>query len=345
LLEKYLRKTLTLVKNYFPTEQITKLVVTVHNTEPGFVDKIYEAFALLGLNKDRVVVMSHAGAYLYYALSQDRALWQNDVGLFDFDVDGLCFYKIHINRRVSPAVAGLEIENYCAELNYSMLKHRKAGPENGNITSGVITKDTPARNLADNNLAYILENTVNRALYKQIITTLYFTGSGFEGNWADTAIKNLCTGRRVFLGQNLYTKGACYAAMELSGDHSLNDFILLSDDMITSCVMVRVYCDAVFKDVPLLNAGENWYEVNKSIEVISEGEAELEIIKKNIMTRDVIRNTVLIDRLPVHPDRTTRLLINLTCRNKSAGTFTVTDLGFGEFYPGSGQVMEFSIEL
>ncbi|MDD3173256.1 MAG: DUF5716 family protein, partial [Herbinix sp.] len=193
LLEKYIRKTLTLIKNYFPTEPITKLVITVRNSEPILVEKIYEVLASLGIEKDRAVVMSHAGVYLYYALSQDKSLWMNDVGLFDFDAEGLNFYQIRLNRRSKPMIAGLIKSNYSDDLNMDLLK-----PKNSNSISS--------------NAAYIFENIANTALYKQIITTLYFTGSGFSGGWADEVIKSLCVGRRVFFGQNLFTKGACYAA-------------------------------------------------------------------------------------------------------------------------------------
>jgi hypothetical protein len=321
LLEKFLRKSLTLIKNYFPTEQITKLVVTIRSTNPVLVDAIYEALALLGLEKDRALVLSHASAYLYYALNQDKALWMNDVGLFDFSEEGLFFYQIRMNRKTKPMIAGLAKNEYTETLSFDMLNRK------------------------DSNVSYIFENIANTALFKQIISTLYFTGNGFEGGWADEVIKSLCAGRRIFMGQNLFTKGACYAAKELSGDKNRNDFILMNDDMITSSVMLRVYLDTKYQEVPLTAAGETWYEINKSIEVIPEGDAELEIILKNIMTRDVTREKIRLSQLPNRPERMTRLEINLTCKDKSTGIITVNDLGFGEIYPETGRIMEFSIEI
>ncbi len=320
LLEKFLRKTLTLVKQYFPTEQITKLVVTVRNTEPGLVEGIYAALSSLGLEKDRVLILSHAGAYLYYALSQDKALWMNDVGLFEFNEEALLYYQIRLNRRGKPMIASLSKTDYTETLSYPMLK------ENGH------------------NHSFIFENIANTALYKQIVTTLYFTGRGFEGDWAEEAMQKLCAGRRVFLGQNLFTKGACYAAKELSGDAKLTDILLLNDDMITSTVGVRVYRDTKYIDAILAEAGMNWYEVDQSIEVIPEGEPELEIILKNVVNGEVVRENVRL-KLPERPDRMTRLLISFTCVNRTCGIISVQDLGFGEFYPATGLVTEISIEL
>ncbi len=326
LLEKYLRKTLMLIKNYFPTEPITKLVVTVRNAEPSLVDKIYEALSLLGLEKDRAFVINHAGAYLYYALSQDKVLWMNDVGLFDFTEEGLSYYQMTVNRRVKPMIAGLIKKELTDTLNMNMLKDRLIDPSGANP-------------------AYIFENLANTVLYKQTITTLYFTGMGFEGGWADEVIRRLCVGRRVFVGQNLYTKGACYAARELSGDKKLEEYLLLSDDMLSSNVTLRVYCDTAYKELPILQAGDNWYEVDRSIEVIPEGKAELEINTLNIMSRATTREILTIDQFPKRPERMTRLILHITCKDKHTCLITVTDLGFGDFYQGSGQVAEYTIEF
>ena len=46
---------------------------------------------------------------------------------------------------------------------------------------------------------------------KQIVEAIdiYLTGEGFENNWYPNSLKVLCNGRRAFLGNNLYSKGAC----------------------------------------------------------------------------------------------------------------------------------------
>ncbi len=324
LLEIFLRRTLSLVKNYFPSEPITKMVITVKNTDPSLVSMIYEALTSLGLEKDRVVIMNHDGAYLYYALSQDKSLWMNDVGLFDFDREGLNYYQIKMNRRITPMVAEIDKLDFTKEMNYDILKLRKMG------------KADPA---------YILENLTNTVLYKQLITTLYFTGCGFDGGWAEEVIKSLCTGRRVFFGQNLYTMGACFAAKELSGDGQLEDFILLSDDMVTSYLSIKVYCDTSFKEYSILTPGENWFEVNTTLEVILDGDTNLELLKKNIMTREVERISYPLQEIPKRPNRMTRLLITLNCTDKLTALLTVNDLGFGEIFPATGQITQITIEI
>lgn len=319
LLEKFLRKTLTLIKNHFPTERITKLVVTIQEADSRLVDGIYEALHMLGLEKDRAVVMSHAGAYMYYALSQDRSLWINDVGLFDYGDLGLSYYQISTNRRTTPMIAGMVKKDFSDKLNMP------------NTVAG--------------NSAYMLQNIVDQVLYKQIVSTIYFTGRGFDGEWANEVIKGLCTGRRVFIGQNLYTKGACYAAKELSGDKKLEDIILLNNEMLISSIWIHVFMNGAFKELLLSEAAVYWYEVDKRIEVILEGEAEIELITRNIMSREVIREKLHLENLPKRPDRMTRLELRLTLADRSIMKLKVTDLGFGEQYPETGLVGEFTIDM
>ena len=64
LLEKYFRKTLTLIKNYFPTETITRLVVTIDAMDTDILDGIYEALNRLGIEKDRATVISHGSSFM-----------------------------------------------------------------------------------------------------------------------------------------------------------------------------------------------------------------------------------------------------------------------------------------
>lgn len=321
LLEKYFRKTLTLLKKHFPTETITRLVVTLNEMDTDLIEGVYEALYMLGIEKDRATVISHGSSFMYYALSQEKELWLNDVGLFDFNEEGLSYYQISINRRSSPMIAGMEKKDFSDTLNYSMLKRK-------NI-----------------DLHYTFENIAQTVLYKQIVSTLYITGRGFEGGWADEAIKGLCTGRRVFMGQSIYTKGACYAAKEFTGDRKLGDIILLNNDMIVSSIWIKVYADGHIKEVLLADAAVPWYEVNSEMEVIPDEDADIELVFRNILTKETVRERIPIHNIPERPNRMTRLKLSLSCLDKSKVKLTITDLGFGDIFPAAGTAAEYVIDI
>ncbi len=321
LMEKYLRKTLMLIKNHFPTETITQIVVTLHEMDPNIIEGIYEALYMLGIEKDRANIISHGSSFMYYALSQERELWLNDVGLFDFSEDGLSFYQISINRRANPMIAGMEKKNFFDILDYSVLKNKKVDKE------------------------YTFETIANTVLYKQIVSTLYFTGRGFSDNWAGEVIKSLCAGRRVFVGQNLYTKGACYAAKEISGEENLNNIILLNNEMVVSSIGLKVYLDGISQEIILSNAAVPWYEVNKDIEVICDEATDIEIVIRNIMTKEVIRERIPLNNLPERPNRMTRLNLHITCVDKTKAKLVTSDMGFGDIYPATGKLAEYILDV
>jgi hypothetical protein len=321
LLEKYLRKTLMLIKNHFPTETITQIVVTICEMDPLIIEGIFEALYMLGIDKDRANVISHGSSFMYYALSQDRKLWLNDVGLFDFSEEGLSFYQISVNRRVSPMIAGMEKKDFSDTLNFSILNNKNVDKE------------------------YTFDTIANTVLYKQIISTLYFTGRGFDGDWAEEVIKSLCAGRRAFIGNNLYTRGACYAAKEASGEEGLNNIILLSNEMIVSKLAVKAYLDGTLQEILLTNAAVPWYEVNEDIDVIPDEATDIEIVIRNIMTKEIIRERILLNNLPKRPNRMTRLNINITCVDKASIKLVISDMGFGDIYPATGKLSEYLLDI
>lgn len=316
-----MKKSLILVKKHFPTETITKLVVTVRDPVPALVDGIYDALFQIGVERDRAVVISHASAYMYYALSQDKSLWFNDVGLFDFNLDSLSYHQISINRRTSPMIASIAKKDFTDTLNYPMLKER------------------------DVDIGYIFGNIADMAVYKQIISTLYFTGKGFDGGWADEILKKLSAGRRVFIGNALYTKGACYAAKELSGDKKLENIILLNNEMLVCSIWIKVYTEGAAKEILLSDAAVSWYEIDKTIELISDNEDSIEIILRNIMTREIRREKLVLSKLPNRPERMTRLLVNLTCSDKNTARISIADLGFGEMAEKTNMTWDFEITV
>ena len=51
-----------MLKSYFPTEVITKLVVTISDMDPVIIEGIYEALHMLGIEKDRAAVIAMEAA-------------------------------------------------------------------------------------------------------------------------------------------------------------------------------------------------------------------------------------------------------------------------------------------
>ncbi|GAA4653860.1 hypothetical protein GCM10023142_09980 [Anaerocolumna aminovalerica] len=321
LMEKYLRKCLLLLKKKFPANTILQIIITLKELDEKVVTGLYQALENLGIGKDRGYIQSHSHSYQYYALSQSKELWMNDIGLFDFDEKGLVYSQISINHRTRPYVVGIKEEDFSETLSYAMLEEYKNGE----------------------NLEYIFGNIANSVLHKQIVSTIYATGLGFEDNWADNILKELCVGRRIFKGQNLYVKGACYAARELAGGSKLSEYLFLSKEMIKSDIFITGYYNGKTADVVLVKAGKPWYEINSNLDVILDDEQEIIIKLKSIISGEIKEYVIRLDGFPQRPGRTTRVGINIKFKDHANGVITLEDKGFGSFYPSSGYIEEVEI--
>jgi hypothetical protein len=184
----------------------------------------------------------------------------------------------------------------------------------------------------------------NQLLFKRLTTSLFFTGTGFVGDWVDNTLKKLCVGRRVFKGQNLYTKGACYAAWALYYGE-LKEYLLLSDEMITSTIELKVYQNAKDVNYPLAKLGTPWWQVNEAISVILDSTNELELTVTNLLKREPIRETLRIDGLMERENKTVRLSIQLHYVDRETAVLTVRDTGFGQFYETTYRIWEQTLTL
>ncbi|MDF2589230.1 MAG: hypothetical protein K0S41_3071 [Anaerocolumna sp.] len=323
LLEKYLRKCLHLLKLYYPSNNILKIVITLKEVTKNLETGVYNALDNLGIGKDRAYVTSHMQSYQYYALSQSKDLWMNDIGLFDFDHIGLTYHQISINRKSHPYFVQMIEKDFSDVLNNKMLSD----------------------NTKTEQLSYTFDNIAKNVLHKQIVSTLYITGKGFEHNFADKVLRDLCVGRRVFKGQNLYAKGACYLAKERCGEHKLDDFLIASGEMITTTISLAGYFDAKGVEVILAKAATPWHEIDEKLDLLLDETEQVDISIKNVVSMSQTTYNILLDGLPNRPNKMTRVQVRLKFLNKSTAIITVKDLGFGEFYPSSNRIWEKEIIL
>ena len=271
---------------------------------------------------DRLIVQTHKQSYMYYAVSQPKELWINNVGMFEYNTGGLSYSQISIDRKNVPYIVGVDKKDLSDVMPYSILL------ENDDIR-----------------IKYSFTNVANTALHKQMVTTIYVTGTGFEGKWASDALKELCAGRRVFRGQNLFTKGACYAAREFAGQGKLGGFIFLDEDMITSDILIRTYHNAEFCELALATAGSRWNEVDSSIDVIPDDEEEIQIITRNVLLHEAKAHILSLNGFTGRENKMTRFTVRIRFASKNTCIVTLKDNGFGEFCPSTNRIWERYIDI
>lgn len=319
VLAYYFRKTLSLTRQQYPGETIQQLVVTVADAGQEFASLLYEALEQLGIGRDRVMIISHKQAFLYYVLYQKKELWVNDVGLFDYNANQLKYYQMQVDRSKNPILVGVQEKDYSDALDLadSGEEHRAA----------------------------VLENVIYGAIHKKLLSTLYMTGDGFEGDWADPVFHKLCVGRRLFKGRNLYVSGACYAAKEMGDSQRLEDYLLLDDDMISSHLFIQIYADAKQQEFQLARAGTPWYIVDQEISLIPFGENEVTLTARDIFDHREKQFILELEPVMGRLDRHCRLGLRVRFASPKRCIVTLKDEGFGDFFPTSNRVWEKSFDI
>lgn len=94
---------------------------------------------------------------------------------------------------------------------------------------------------------------------KRLVSSVFLTGDGFENNWYPNSLRTLCNGRRAFQGNNLYSKGACYAAYNKAVEHQ-DIPVYLDETKMTEQICLKLRVRGVEEWYPIVAWGTRWYE-------------------------------------------------------------------------------------
>lgn len=307
--------------NRYEDAQIERLVVTVYRYSNTLFRVLHMLQDELSLYGDKFFIIGHTSAYLHFIFQQPESLRNNSVGLFDYGPEGLEFYRVDIARRTTPQIVTVEHKNYRERMQYYRLYDNK-------------------RELDQRFLEIVQE-----VLREAYMSAVYLTGVGFTEMWANESQNALCNGRRVFVGQNIYTKGACYAAYIGSYVINPNKYIVNAEDMVHSDVGILTG-DATDTFLPIARGGREWYNMRGKIYVCLDDTNRIELLYKNHYSQDAMREIIEIHGLPSRPNKTTRLSLEVEMYSGTKGAVVIRDEGFGKLYPTTNKIYrkEFVLE-
>ena len=321
----FIRESLKLVTKYYPHWEVGQLTIAVEKLNKQTVDALKLLADDMGFSQDCLKVINHVSAYEHYALNQKKDLWQYDVGLFDYTKRGMTYYHLGISKKRMPATA--------MATEVPLLEY---------FDGSEIGKTAPPE-LDRRFLEVVRKVTANK-----IISTVYLTGEGFEGNWAKVSLKSLCHHRKGFIGSNIFSRGACYFAMRNAGMLGENDFVALNDDVISKSIYIRGSKNREMTNEELVAAGQVWYEVESDIHVILDGTDHIEVHLMDYMTKKErivpISLAGLTDDVN-RPNKTWCLKIQANFEDFSHCHICISDEGFGEFYSPSDKIVEETFDI
>lgn len=290
-----------------PGEQINILMLTVPRITKVFTKEAEKAFGILGINTKRAYVQCYDESFFMHTYYQKQEVYSRKVGLFYFDDDSRVSFKIlNTDRTTKPATAYVTNEG-STELTFDVRK-----------------KD-------ERFAAFIKEKTEGKEF-----SSFFLVGNGFNRHWAKESLNILCRAqRKVFYGDNLYAKGACFAAREKSQQAQIKDTIFLGNDLVRKNIGMELIKDGVPAYYPLITAGIHWYEAENECDIILNYEKELVFRVSRMENGKRANYKMQLPGLPERPPKTTRLNIKLRFESPEKCNVTVSDMGFGELFPSS----------
>lgn len=321
LLTIFLKKALAILSVYVKTEDIGAIAFTMRDMNRQLMENVRKAAEGLGLKDTKLYFLSHEDCFFQYMIHQPEEMWIHDVLLYDYRTDGVKSYLLQMNRKTNPVACFIESELFA-----------QMKPD------GISQKTEAEKNALYKQLDAELLEIAGRQCEKKNITSVFLLGDYFSGEWCKEALRYLCRGRRVFQGNNLFSKGACYGAREKLYPSTLStSYVYLSEDKLRA--NIGMTCDRGQEEIyfPILDAGTNWYDAKREFDVM--------LIKNNTFTLNIVPvdgsktrlAKISLEGMRVRGNKTNRVGLRFFMEAPQAVQIEITDKGFGEFFPSTGR--------
>lgn len=329
LLEVFLRKCLVLVSSYARIEDIICVVFTLRDMNSELMEMIQRIMKRLDAGKAAVSFMSHEDCFYQYMIHQPEEMWIHEVLLYEYRTDGIRSFCMNMNRNTRPIVAFIESETF-PQMKMTEVSNLKAEQ-----------KTAFFRQLDDAFLEIAREQCEGRN-----VTSVFLLGDIFSKEWCKESLRFLCKNRRVFQGNNLFSKGACYGARERVLPSTLSrDYVFLSEEKLKANIGIECSKGQEKTYQPLLDAGTNWFEARREIDFILAKENRLPLTVTPLDNGRSRIAEITLDGLQVRGNRTNRIGLSVYMEDADTIAIEVADKGFGEFFPSTGQIWRESFSL
>ncbi len=329
LLAVFIRKTLAILSIYVKSEDIEAIAFTMRDMNAQLMEAVKKAVETAGLKNTRLYFLSHEDCFFQYMIHQPQEMWIHDVLLYDYRSDGIKSYLLQMNRKTNPVACFIET---------SMFPEMKP--------ADLTQKTEAAKSAFYRQLDAELLEIAKEQCGVNNITSVFLLGDYFSREWCKEALRYLCRERRVFQGNNLFSKGACYGAREKVYASTLSaSYVYLSDEKLRA--NIGITCDRGKEEIyfPILDAGTNWYDAKREFDVML---TKNNTFILNIAPVDGSKTRlakISLEGLKVRGNKTNRVGLRFFMEDPQAVQIEITDKGFGEFFPSTGRIWKECLPL
>lgn len=321
LLSLFVKRTLSLLSMEMSMDMVDAIAFTTKNMDTRMIEVLSEVTGALSLPVKNLFYQSYEDSLYHYMLYQPEDLLSHAVIACDYSFGEMTVYDMKLNHKTKPIVVTVDKYSY----------------DGMALSEGKLSDNTSDRaeqiTRLDNSFLEFSEN----AMEGRIVSSVFLLGEGFRTQWMQKSLEFLCRTRRVFQGNNLFSKGASIAAREKVGPSSrMEKYVLLDGGKLKSNVgmMAKKQGQKVYN--ALLDAGENWYDISMVLDIILDDENSIDIMITPLTGGEKYVHKILLEGLPERPPRTTRLRMKVVMTAADKVNVHIEDMGFGELYEASG---------
>jgi hypothetical protein len=330
LLTLFVKRSLSLLSMELSLDMVEAIMFTTRSLDHRMVQVLNAVTTALELRTSNIFYQSHEESFYNYMLYQPDELMHHTVIACDYDKEKLHVYEMVLNHNTTPIVATINAsEHDCLRL----------GPDG-------FPKDAALFHKTCDRLDDAFLTLMQKVCSEKIVSTVFLLGDGFHEKWPKRSLEFLCRTRRVFQGNNLFSKGASIAARERIKPAAGTDrYVFLGEDKLKANLGMNLMKCGHEVYFALLDAGVNWYEAENSFDIIMDPSGILNIQVTPLTGKMPRMVQLYLDGLEKRPHGTTRLHISLNMSSVEEVNVRVQDKGFGELFPATDKVWEQIIEL
>ena len=337
LLALFVKKCFGLFTAIAPLDRIEVLMFTAGESDGRVIRVMKQVVDTLGFANTKVYFQNHEESYYYYLLHQPTEFRLSGSLILDFE-ETLKIYLLEWNKRTTPIVSFVTKKEFpdCRQPYWS-------------------EDDAVKKRQMEELDQYVLENVIG-IFQNRAIGSVYLIGNGFQEEWADRSLQYICRGRRVFKGNNLYSRGAAFGAFErFCPTREGKEHIFLGREKLRTNIGLQALREGKEAYLALLDAGINWYDAVCEKEFYLESGNSFQVKLTPLTNVFPERETagkypvrweeIALPGLPERPAGATRLRLTMSMTDEETLHIRTEDLGFGEIYPSSCGVWEQDIRL
>ena len=322
LLTLFVKRTLGMLSSASGTEKIEAMMITCDQMDEAVAAVLDKVTANLRLKTERILYQSRQESYYHYLTHQQGELWKEPSILFDYHGNKMTTYRMECNKKTKPVVTFIHRE----EEEFPSRESLSAREEIGN---------------------QILDQTFLKLAQEKIgtgrVASVYLIGDDFSEDWLKSSLRFLCDRRRIFLGNNLFCKGACYGMLErIKPNTASREYVFLGDEKLKSNIGMNVMRQGNATYVALLDAGTDWKKATATREFYLRDSNEVEIVITSLVGGGKV--TVPIE-LEDFPENVSRVRMTLLMKEENLLNARFEDLGFGEFRLAENRIWEKDVSL